>query len=81
MTIKMSEYTLPSRMAGFNANENEYTYPQSKRGISTALRESLHCNFQQQKLIAELGAKIKNFESELKFYKFGVIPKTEKAED
>ena len=81
MTIKMNEYTLPSGMAGFNVSDNEYTHPQSKRGISTVLRESLHCNFEQKKLISELEAQIKNLESELKFYKFGVMPKTEKAED
>ena len=54
MTIKMNEYTLPSGMAGFNVSDNEYTHPQSKRDISTALRESLHCNFKQQARIAEL---------------------------
>ena len=58
MTIKINEYTLPSGMAGFNVSDNEYTHPQSKRDISTALRESLHCNFKQQARIAELEAEV-----------------------
>ncbi len=57
----MSKYELPSGTAsidavvGFNT-EKDYTAPMSKRDISTALRESLYCNLEQQERIAELEA-------------------------
>ena len=67
----MSKYELPSGTAsidavvGFNT-EKDYTTPMSKRDISTALRESLYCNLEQQERIAEL-------ESELKRQRSGLV--------